>query len=280
MHMKRLFFLIALLAVCSCDNDYLPSESAEELVVEGWIESGHAPIVLVSSTLPVGSTPRPIGDIKEHILRYAKVYIECDGKREYLTACLSDKFTIKNYFTSSSLRGETGKTYRLHVEWLDYKADAECTVPESVPVDTAFFVKEYNDTSFVLKMQFRNVPSDKKFYHTFLRYGAADSSLFRSVNFTTLRGELQPEVITESFMKPVRNETSSPDMYFHRGDRVAVKLATLEEPMYDFWSQYTNIYNSTGTMIPTTPDNLAGNVTGAIGYWAGYGISLVELTCR
>ena len=100
------------------------------------------------------------------------------------------------------------------------------------------------------------------------------------LNFTTLRGELQPEVITESFMKPVRNETSSPDMYFHRGDRVAVKLATLEEPMYDFWSQYTNIYNSTGTMIPTTPDNLAGNVTGAIGYWAGYGISLVELTCR
>ena len=44
--------------------------------------------------------------------------------------------------------------------------------------------------------------------------------------------------------------------------------------------QYTNIYNSTGTMIPTTPGNPAGNVTGAIGYWAGYGISLVELTCR
>lgn len=277
--MKRLVVLLALLAVWSCDNDYLPSESREELVVEGWIESGHAPIVMVSSTLPVSSTPRPIADIKDHILRYAQVYIDCEGSREYLTACLSDKFTLRNYFTSSTLRGEVGKTYRLHVEWLDYKADAECTIPEPAAIDTAFFVKELNDTSYVLKMQFGNIPSEKRFYHSFIRCGAVDSSMFRSVNFTTLRGEIQPEVITETFMKPLQRGNSSVDVYFHHGDEVAVKLSTIDETMFNFWLQYSNVYNSTGSMIQTTPDNLSGNVTGAIGYWAGYGLSLVELTC-
>lgn len=93
----------------ACDNSYLESDNVEELVVEGWIESGHAPVVMVSSTLPVSSTPQPLSDINEHILRYAEVYIEHNGEREYLTARLTDKFAVGNYFTSPSLRGVPGE---------------------------------------------------------------------------------------------------------------------------------------------------------------------------
>ena len=115
--MKRFWYILALLAFAACDNSYLESDNIEELVVEGWIESGHAPVVLVSSTLPVSSTPQPVSDITEHILRYAEVYIEHNGEKEYLTARLTDRFVIRNYFTSTTMRGIPGESYKLHVKW-------------------------------------------------------------------------------------------------------------------------------------------------------------------
>lgn len=273
---KSLLILFFILVLASCDNGYLETESKEELVVEGWIEDGHAPVVMVSSSLPVSSTPRPVSDIQKHILRYADVYVDHEGGREYLTACISDKFTIKNYFTSLSLRGEVGKTYRLHVKWQDYEASAVCTIPEPTQMDTAFFEKAKDDSSFVLKTIFRNNPSEAKFYQSFRRVGVADTALFRAVDFSTLRGSLMGETVVSTFMKPLDR---SGDSYFHKGDVVAIKLASTEESMYEFWTSFTDAYNGSGFSSFNATSNLRGNVEGAIGYWAGYGICVKELVC-
>ena len=274
--MKRIWHIFVLLALTACDNNFLESDNREELVVEGWIESGHAPVVLVSGTLPVSSTPQPLSSISEHIFRYAEVYIDHSGGREYLTARLSDKFSVSNYFTSPTLRGKPGETYRLHVKWLDFEASAVCTVPEPVAIDSIYFEKAVDDTSFVAKLRFRNNPGDRRFYQSFRRIGSR-SNPFDVVNFTTLNGALMDTVITETFMKPLTSQ--SPDVYFHPGDTVSLKLAAIEKPMYDFWSSFANYSNSAGTVF-SAPVNVKGNVSGAIGYWAGYGIDFRELLCN
>ena len=169
--MKWFRFIAVLLLLASCDNSYLESESVEELVVEGWIESGHAPVVMVSTTLPISSKPQPISDVQEHILRYAEVYIDHGGEREYLTARLTDRFAVGNYFTSPTLRGIPGETYSLHVKWLDYEASAICTVPEPTLIDSLYIEQTVDDTSFVAKITFRNEPSEGRFYQTFRRMG-------------------------------------------------------------------------------------------------------------
>lgn len=275
--MKRLWYILTLLVLFACDNDYLESDNIEELVVEGWIESGHAPVVMVSSTIPVSSTPQPISNITEHILRYAEVYVEHNGTKEYLTARLTDRFTIRNYFTSPTLRGEPGETYRLHVKWLDYEASAVCTIPNPVAIDTAYFEKAVDDTSYVAKMIFHNVPEAGRYYQTFRRTGSA-SNAYRAVNFTTLDGSVIDTVITETFMKPMMT-IEAKDVYLHPGDTVALKLATIERPMYEFWSSFADYRNSAGTVL-SAPSNVKGNVKGAIGYWAGYGIDIREIVCR
>lgn len=282
---RLLLYLSAVLAFQACGNDRLESDSIEELVVEGWIESGHAPVVLVSSSLPVSSTPQPVSDITEHILRYAEVYIEHDGGREYLTARLSDRFMIRNYFTSPTLRGEPGRTYRLHVSWLDYEASAVCTIPEPVAIDTAYFEKAVGDASYVAKMSFHNDPAAGRYYQTFLRTGAS-SNAYRAVYFTTLDGAAVDTYVTETFMKPVSGSLFNTadfldlkDVYLHPGDTVALKLATIERPMFDFWSSFADYENSAGTVL-SVPTNVKGNVTGAVGYWAGYGIDTREIICR
>jgi len=271
---KHIVILLAALAFTSC-NSFLETESKEELVVEGWIENGHAPVVMVSSTLPVSATERSIDDIQEHILRYATVSIEHDGQKEYLTARLTDKHKIGNYFTSSTLRGEIGHSYRLNVEWLDYKAEASCTIPEPTPIDTSYFEKEKDNLSYVFKIKFKNNPAEGKYYHSFRRNGIADTSSFISVPFSTLNGKVTKEEVTQSFMKYM----ISKDSYFHEGDLVAIKLATIEESMYEFWTRYTNVSSTTGSTAISSATNLKGNVKGAIGYWAGYGISVTEQEC-
>ena len=283
--MKRLWYILAILLFAACDNDYLELNNAEELVVEGWIESGHAPVVLVSSTLPVSSTPQPVTDISEHILRYAEVYIEHNGEREYLTARLTDRFVIKNYFTSPSLRGIPGDTYHLHVKWMDFEASAVCTIPEPTAIDSVYFEKAIDDTTYVAKMIFHNDPKDRKLYQTFLRTGQ-ESNAYMAVSFTTLDGTLLDSVVVETFTKPVKfpnfvssSEIETKDIHFHPGDIVALKLATIEQPMFEFWKEFANQDNSAGGVLSPFK-NVKGNVNGAIGYWAGYGIDIREVTCK
>lgn len=272
---KPLYIILALLLSAACDNSYLESENVEELIVEGWIESGHAPVVLVSSTLPVSSVPQPVSNISEHILRYAEVSIEHNGVTEYLCARLTDKFTIGNYFTSPSMRGIPGETYRLHVKWLDFEATAVCTIPEPVLIDAVYLEKAVSDTSFIAKMSFHNNPDSRNYYQTFRRIGRK-SEPYLAVNLTTLDGAKMDTVITETFMKPMKRMAQEKDVYLHPGDTIALKLATIERPMYDFWESFANFSNSMGTIL-TAPVNVKGNVEGAIGYWAGYGTDVREL---
>lgn len=284
--MKRLrHILLAVLMLSACDNGYLESDNVEDLVVEGWIESGHAPVVLVSSTLPVSSTPRPVTDISEHILRYAEVYIEHNGEREYLTARLTDRFAIRNYFTSPSLRGVPGETYHLHVKWMDYEASAVCTIPEPAAIDSVYFEKTAADTSYVARMVFRNDPKDGKLYQTFLRLGN-ESNAYEAVNHTILDGALLDSIVVETFTKPAEApgfefpaRTGSRDIRFHPGDTLSLKLAVIERPMLEFWREFTDQVTSAGGVL-SAPKNIKGNVTGAIGYWAGYGIDIRDLICE
>lgn len=275
--MKKLWYILALLIFAACDNSYLESDNVEELVVEGWIENGHAPVVLVSGTLPVSSTPQPISNVSEHILRYAEVYIEHSGQREYLTARLTDRFVIGNYFTSPSLRGVPGETYKLHVKWLDFEASAVCTIPEPPVIDTVYMEKAVDDTSYVAKMVFHNDRKAGRLFQTFRRSGSA-SNAYEAVNFTTLDGSLVDSVVVETFMKPIA-ALGIGNNFFHPGDTVSLKLATIERPMFNFWKEYADYTNSAG-MAVTAPVNVKGNVSGAIGYWAGYGIDVREFVCE
>lgn len=275
--MKRLALILLLAIPISCDKGYLESERLDQLVVEGWIESGHAPVVLISETMPVSSDPRPISEVTEHILRYAEVFIDYKGTREYLTARLTNRYSVQNYFTSPTLRGEPGVTYTLHVKWRDYEASAVCTIPEPVPIDDIWFEKELNDTSYVAKIRFRNDPAKGIFYQSFRRIGNIKNN-FTSVNFTSLDGSLMGTEITEKFMRP-ELKIEVKDVYFHPGDTVAIKLATTERPVYEFWTSYANSVNSGGNIL-SAPINLKGNVHGAIGYWAGYGIDIREIILK
>jgi len=277
--MKTRYLILLLACVLTwtaCDNRYLDLDPVEELVVEGWIENGHAPIVFVSKSLPASSTPRKL-DMASVIMRYANVYIDCNGKRSYLTARLSDKYMLQNYFTTNEISGQVGQSYPLHVEYQDFKATATCTIPEPCPIDTAYMLHKAGcDTLSYARMEFTNNPETKTYYQYFLRVGAADTSAFRAVQY----GKLASDDITAGPVAIDVYNTESKDLHFHSGDKLGLKLATMEKCMADFWQKFSDSAGLSSNMLTPMHTNCKGNVEGALGYWAGYGISVRELQVK
>ena len=76
---KYLVFLISALILTGCNDDFeLQGEESPQLVVEGWIEDGGFPIVILTRSLPISTEYRNIDDLSDYILRWAKVTVS-DG---------------------------------------------------------------------------------------------------------------------------------------------------------------------------------------------------------
>lgn len=273
--MKKLFLIAFPLAiVCltfqACDTSKIDSDYISELVVEGWIESGHAPIVFVSKSIPASSDPMTAEDIAESVLRYANVYIIHNGDSIPLTARLSDKFILQNYFTSDKIKGEVGETYTLFVKWKEFEAIATCTIPEPCPIDTAYIKPIEVDTCFLVTSEFTNYRDDQNYYQYFVR---DDSTPFKAVKYAALDGGNLPD---GTFQLNIGRQNLQ-DGYFHPGNIVTVKLATTEEDMFDFWNEFHEASSLSGNTITPVYINCKGNVDGALGYWAGYGISIYQI---
>ena len=80
--MKKILYYILPLLVLSCTAEEQPGET--QLVVEGWIENGEHPVVMVSESIGVTTnTPIDAGAMVGHLAKWAKVSIS-DGENTVL----------------------------------------------------------------------------------------------------------------------------------------------------------------------------------------------------
>ena len=69
-------------------------------------------------------------------------------------------------------------------------------------------------------------------------------------------------------------------MHFQEGDRVFVQFCTLCESAYQYWSDYDDVSSlALNPFFPVTK-KIRSNITGGLGYWAGYGTSYYQVECR
>ena len=134
--MKKLpVILLALLALASCRKDETPGES--RLVVEGWIENGGHPVVMLSESIGITTGQQmSVRDFMDHMARWAKVTVS-DGENSVVLTGVPDPEYFPPYvFTTDRIVGEVGKSYSLKVEYKDYVATATTVIPVPVPLDT------------------------------------------------------------------------------------------------------------------------------------------------
>lgn len=274
--------LLALLTAGSCAKDLSDLQpSAPQLVVEGWIEDGAHPVVMLSTTVPVSTQSQDIATLADHMVRWAKVTIS-DGESEViLTGGYDSRYMPPYIYTSTSMTGRQGKTYTLTVSSGDYHASATTTIPETVPIDSLTLRPiAGNDTTRLLYLHFSEPQDRKDYYCLFYKIGT-EAQQFTKCSMgvfddNSVGGNVAYPVYKASNINT--NGKSTPR--FKVGERAYVKLATTDSLSYNFWTDFQNAADLSGNFFMPYTQNVRSNISGGLGYWCGYGASISVIDIR
>ncbi len=310
MHNRQWYFPLltaVLLLTAGCEKDItvnLP-QAEQRIVVEGSIEPGLPPLVLLTRSAPFFGSFNP-NDLGAFFVRGAEVWIN-DGVTDHplIELCLADlpaeflplaaellgleldsSLVLPDFclyttdiFGSGLLLGQVGIRYTLFVVSDGDTLRANTSIPSPVPPDSLWSRPHPNpgvDSLFRLNLRFTDPDTLGNYYRYWTRrYNAAreldepfypgvgsviDDLFFngQTVEFSLDRG--QPRSAGFDF------ETYG---FFWKGDTVVLRLASIEGPVYQFWSSLEFDAGSGGPFSSAT--SVLGNVEGGLGIFAGYG---------
>lgn len=265
------FLLFTIMLISACDDDAGIHNQSSQLVVEGWIQNDQFPVVILTRTVPVSTEFQEMNDLKDYIIYWAKVTITDGTDTVVLTGMYDDNYFPPYIYTTGRMRGQTGKTYQLFVDYKDFHATATTTIPSTPQLDE-FKVERLTDvdTLYKIKACFTDNPNEKNYYQLFTRVGT------KSIQYTAAYlGSINDEVIDNHTEVTVYNghrlDTKAYTPYFTINDTVSVKLAQVTKEGYLFWDQYTKNQSLSSNMFLSTIADVPSNVKGALGYWNGYG---------
>jgi len=276
--MKKYLFILFSLLIISCSNDNFNEQKSLEskIVVEGWIEEGDFANVLLSSSIPVTDVIDST-NVLNHVIRSAKITVS-DGQNSEVLRVKNDKNRIPPFvYFGSTLKGEAGKEYSIKIEYLNRVVEAVTSIPKSVPLKSAEYIKKNAaDTIGYIFVKFDDPVTEKNYYQIATKidgeepifvpsfYGNLDDKNFESSSVSV---QINRGVI----LFPKTKFTP----YFADGDLIHVKLRTQTKESLDFWNSWQNeIVNSKNPIYPSNT-SLKSNIKGGIGIWAGYGQSTI-----
>jgi hypothetical protein len=270
---KCCLFFLTIIAI-SCNNDDFSNEINLEskIVVEGWIEEGDVPQVILSSSIPISDVVDST-NVLDHVIRSAKVTVS-DGEIVEVLRVKNDKDRVPPFvYLGTEIKGKAGKTYTLKIEYLNRIVAASTTIPETVVLTSAEYIKKnVTDSTGYVFIKFEDPVNEKNYYQVATRlegqepifvpafYGNLDDENFDSskISMQVNRGVL---LFPKTKFKP----------YFTDGDLIFVKLRTMNKDAFNFWNSWQNeIVNSRNPIYPSNT-SLKSNIKGGVGIWAGYG---------
>jgi hypothetical protein len=290
MKQNIIFVLIASLLLYSCEKEVLfKSPRFEELlVVEGRIETGQPPFILLTrNSSYYGKTS--LTDVMNTFVHGAIIKVSDGIDTVTLTELTFDTagvsisiYTDPTFFFDSSLtkiKGKPNTTYYLWVEAEGKKVNAVTTIPTSYPLDSVWYktdvVKNRSDLVRLI-CRYSDPPELGQYvrYFTKRNNGAflpGYNSVFDDniINGTTLDFPLDRGVN--------RNDTAvfTDYGYFYKGDTIVVKWSNIDYTSYKFFRTLEFELNSGGPF--SSPVIVQGKINGGLGSWVGYNNSFKTL---
>jgi hypothetical protein len=277
-HLLSVFSLLIFIISCSRE-DYVKNVDGEsKIVVEGWIEHGDVPQVILSRSNPINATIDST-TIFDYFIRSAKVTVS-DGEIEEVLSLRSDNDRVPPYvYYGSKIIGEVGKSYVLKIEYLNNVIEATTSIPNMVSIKSVEYRKANPaDTTGLVYLEFNDPVLEKNYYQIQTRvdnvepvfvpalYGNLNDDNFvsSSVSSQVTRGIY---VLSKTKYRP----------YFTDGDLIFVKLRTMSKDGFDFWNSWQNeIVNGRSPIFPANT-SLKTNIKGGVGIWQGYGQSTISI---
>lgn len=301
--------LIFMLGFQSCtekiDNIDLPKVE-QKYVVEGYIENGLPPLVLISKSTPYFD-PVAINDILNSYVSGAKVSVS-DGTNTYelqeislnslipLILAVNDSLDISpllnsftlyqlfkdynfSFYTSLELMGKTNTQYDLRVEVAGQTLTATTFMPEAVTLDSVWFLQNpKQDSLFQLYARYTDNPNqiDRARYFTQrnneLMFPGLLNSVFDDESIFKLSGQTVDIPLERGWYKYDPNIDIETYLYFKKGDQVILRWCSIDKAHYDFWRtvEFDNAQQGNPFGRPT---RVQSNVNGGLGIWGAYASS-------
>lgn len=312
--MKNFFisFLVLLFtASCTKDVSILLPEMDPQIVVEGKIEEGAFPyVILTYSSGYFDSTD--ITNFEASFVRGATLTVTVDGTDYPMTEiCTNDipeeflsviaeqlSLNVENLsqfnyciYAAPNLIGEAGKSYKLTIEHNEKTYTSTTTIPNAVALDSVWFKVEEEDKYGYAWARLTDPDTVGNFYRWFAqRINLNDEGVIKDAGFIAPLGSAIEDRFFngESFdFLYYRNQTSISNNsksdvygYYTVGDTVVIKFTTIDAKVYDFLRKFETEVGNNGNPFaaPTTiPTNIRN---GALGCWAGYAATFDTLVCQ
>ena len=272
--MHKWLLLLFLSMLFSCTQDEFHEESSI-LAVEGWIEHDKYPVVMVTKTLPVGSKTYNTHHLEDYLVKWAKVSVIHNRDTVVLTGKYDKGYFPPYIYTTSRIKGKSGETYKLLVEYEDLFAWAITTVQDPPEIDS-FKVDRCvgSDSLYQIKACMDLTHHRTDYYQFFVRVGAQKKQ-FLACFLGYLDGSTTDSLVEFPVYRGrevgVHNGSTDYTPYFSLNDSVAVKCCTVDRMGYDYWKTFVESEYLSGAAMLGTTINLPSNIIGGTGYWFGYG---------
>jgi hypothetical protein len=269
---------------CEKNIDVTVPDFTEKIVVEGWIDLNEYPVVMLTKNLPYFGTIDSTM-LADQIIHHATVIVNDGITFDTLTEILNTEYYPPFQYEGSKIKGEAGKTYYLRIETGGKVFTAMTTIPQPVPLDSAWFkVEPHQDSLGYIWGSFTDPAASGNFYRLFSKRLSKDKRFFpifesvyddkmfngESFNFSMMRGAVS-----------YTSSTEDPEFgFFKIGDTVVVRACAIDEAHYDFWrTAEGEIIGGSNPFMNPTPivTNIQG---GGIGVWGGYGCSYDTVICK
>jgi len=283
--MKKLLFLIIVAFVLGCvpESDFDNMAYEPKLVIDGSIESGGFPRVVLSKSasyfMNIDSS-----NIRDLFMSTAKVTVSNGIDSEVLTLKRDDSSFPPYAYEGTSLKGESGKAYTLTVEADGELYTSTTTIPEPAKLDKLWFeLSPGEDSLGYVHAQFTDPADEANYYRIFTERLHQDSRFIPvylsamgdqyfnglQFTFTILRG---PENYTDII----------DDLYFKKGDSVRIKLCSMDKKHFDFWRTVERELYVTGNPFSSSGNKIISNIEGekVLGVWGGYGVSFYAINIK
>jgi hypothetical protein len=273
--MKNLIITLCIISLSCNKVDVSKSINYEsKVVVEGWIEEGDVPIVILSNSIPISITVDS-STVLSYSIRSAKITVS-DGQKTEVLRLRTNYERIPPYmYYGSDIIGKVGGRYTLKIEYLDKVISATTSIPRSVPILSANYEKENpNDLKGFISIKFNDPLNEPNFYQIQTKLIQKDSLFIPALFGNLSDAKFNASAVAIKFFRGRSfsvNDTANYKPYFEDGDKIYVKLRTMNEAGYNFWNSWQNeIINGQSPIFPNTK-SLRSNIEGGIGIWEGYG---------
>lgn len=318
--MPRKIILTALVALAfiSCEKEVvvdLPQTDAK-LVVEGTIEKGQPPIVILTRTQSYFA-PTDLNSIASIFVHGAVIMVSDGTTTVELDSISSDGLTEEQIqyaaeltgldptllsnsgiviysLLDGSLVGEVGKTYTLNVTGDGKSCSAVTKIPNVVPWDSTWWrlaeVNAEDDSSGYIWGRLSDPDTMGNGYrHYARRIYSRDPNFVEDSRFISPLGSTFNDKYVNGLtfdLFAIRGRSPYTDNsedktagYFLRGDSVIVKFVSMGLKEADFYMTYDNNVASQGDIF-STPANARSNINGGLGIWAGWAPYIDTLVCE